>query len=170
MRRLSMMIAAALVLGLLAACGGGGGSKTATTSFTTSAATTSDATAVASQTTEASPSAASNSGTPVMEASPSAEVSGDQPSGSFAYGFNVYFRGDDQGADFNMRTINAVKGAGFNWVRVQIPWDQFERANGQWDPLPIDRMVEQYQAGNVKILASVVKPPAWALDPSGNQL
>jgi hypothetical protein len=180
MRRLSTMLAAMLMLGLLAACGGGGSEKTATTSSSTSAVTTSEATAVASASPAASPSAESTAiasgtpaiagGTPATEASPSAAASGNQPSGSFAYGFNVYFRGDDQGADFNTKTINAVKDAGFNWVRVQIPWNQFERAKGQWDPLPIDRMVEQYQAANVMVLASVVKPPDWALDPSGNQL
>lgn len=166
------MLAAMLMLGLLAACGGGGGSDTtATTSSSTSPATTSEATSVASVT-AASPSAeatAATAATPPAEASPSVAGSSQQPSGSFAYGFNVYFRGDDQGADFNTRTIKAVKDAGFNWVRVQIAWDQFERAKGQWDPLPIDRMVEQYQGSNVSILASVVKPPQWALDPSGNQ-
>ncbi len=174
-----MMLAAMLMLGLLAACGGGGSDKTATTSSAASTATTSEATSAASPTTLASPAAESTTSTaestttaatPEPSASPSASKSSNEPSGAFAYGFNVYSRGDDQGAEFNTKTINAVKDAGFNWVRVQIQWNQYERAKGEWDPLPIDRIVEQFQGADVHILASVVKPPDWALDPSGNQL
>lgn len=90
-------------------------------------------------------------------------------SGDFAYGFNVFWRGDENGADYNKRTIQEVTGAGFNWVRIQVQWKEIEPAKNQWDPRPLDRLLEQAQGSNVKILASVVKAPDWAIDTTGNQ-
>lgn len=89
---------------------------------------------------------------------------------AFAYGFNVYARGDADGADFNQQTIQLVKDAGFTWVRIPIHWSDVERTKDQWDPLPLDRIVEQYDGSDVKILATVSKEPDWARDPSGQQL
>jgi hypothetical protein len=137
MRRFSVILAAMLMFGLLAACGGGNSDSTATSSTSsssTSAAATSEATTATSATPATSPTAASTAtagGTPTMGASPSASANRQEPSGSFAYGFNIYARGDDQGTDFNAKTISAVKDAGFNWVRVQVVWSQFERANAR---------------------------------------
>lgn len=88
----------------------------------------------------------------------------------FAYGWNVAVRGDEGGTEHNEKTIAAVKDSGFGWVRFQLEWSQFERADNQWDPLPIDRLVDQFSAEGVNILLVVAKAPDWALDPSGNTL
>ncbi|HEX3721917.1 MAG TPA: hypothetical protein VHV31_03955 [Nitrolancea sp.] len=177
MKRISLAMSCLLLLIAVAACGGGTSNSTATTAAATTAqatattASTASATPNVTETSAASPVTATTGAvaTPAVQASatPSSETA---TTGSFAYGFNVYWRGDAAGADFNTQTINTVKDAGFTWVRIQIQWDQVERAKDQWDPLPIDRLVQQYQGTNVKILASVVKPPDWALDPTGQQL
>jgi hypothetical protein len=90
--------------------------------------------------------------------------------GTFAYGWNVAMRGDDGGAEHNAQTSTAVQESGFGWVRFQLEWQQFERADNQWDPLPIDRLVDEFAAKDIQILLVVAKAPEWALDPSGNQL
>jgi hypothetical protein len=104
---------------------------------------------------------------------PSSTPVGEEPAADdhrFAYGFNVYARGDDDGDGFNQQTIQMVKGAGFNWVRIPIHWSDVERAKDHWDPLPLDRIVDQYGGSGVKILATVSKEPEWARDPSGQHL
>jgi hypothetical protein len=88
--------------------------------------------------------------------------------GTFAYGWNVATRGDDQGAEHNAETIQAVLDSGFNWVRFQIEWSNFERQPEQWDPLPRDRVIEQFSAAGINILIVVAKAPDWAIDPTGN--
>jgi hypothetical protein len=102
----------------------------------------------------------------------SSSPAGEEPTNSngFAYGFNVYARGDADGADFNQKTIAMVKDAGFNWIRISIHWSEVEGAKDHWDPLPLDRIVDQYQGSGVKILATVSKEPDWARDPSEQQL
>lgn len=87
----------------------------------------------------------------------------------FGYGFNIAWRGDDGGADYNRRTLQAVEDAGFNWVRVQIEWADIERARHEWHPLGVDRLLEAYEGSDVKILVSVVEAPDWARDPTGEQ-
>jgi len=54
-------------------------------------------------------------------------------------------------------------------VRFQLEWQQFERADNQWDPLPIDRIVDEFGAEDVNILLVVAKAPDWALDSTGEQ-
>ena len=176
MRRISYFFVALVLLGALAACGGGSSKSTPTTSSASTAAPTTasspaptsaqSATSTSAATPEAT-SAATPSATTVPSASGTPSSSA---ASSFGYGFNVYARGDENGADFNSKTIDAVKGAGFNWVRIQIQWKSVEPAKDQYDPLPLDRIVQQYQGSGVSILASVVKAPDWALDPTGKQL
>ncbi len=184
MRRISVLFVFMLLLGALAACGGS--SKKTSTAQQTDVAGGLTPTTVASpqptvSTASSSPSAAGSAtttGTPPATASAAApapttassQSTPETASTGFGYGFNVFWRGDADGADFNTKTIDEVKGAGFNWVRVQIQWKSMEPAKDQYDPLPFDRVIEQYQGSNVKILASVVKAPDWALDPSGKQL
>ncbi len=88
----------------------------------------------------------------------------------FAYGFNVAWRGDDEGDQFNQRTAEMVKAAGFRWVRVQVEWKALEREPGQWDFRPLDRLVSAYAPHGINILVSIVEPPEWARDPSGEEL
>ncbi len=175
-RRISFFFVALVLLGALAACGGGSSKNTTTTSTdSTAEPTAAGSPAVTRQQTATSTEAASPAETTTANSTASAETTAtgtasSTASGNFGYGFNVYARGDENGADFNSKTIDAVKGAEFNWVRIQVQWKSLEPAKNQYDPLPLDRVVQQYQDSGVSILASVVKAPDWALDPTGNQL
>jgi polysaccharide biosynthesis protein PslG len=91
-------------------------------------------------------------------------------SGDYAYGFNIAWRGDADGRDFNMQTQEMVVNAGFNWVRFQVQWSEIQREPDWWDPLPVDHMLEIYEGSDVNVLVSVVGAPEWALDPTGEQL
>jgi polysaccharide biosynthesis protein PslG len=93
-----------------------------------------------------------------------------QPSGSnFAYGWNVAMRGDENGRSHNMNTNISVQQTGFEWVRFQMEWSQFQRGPESWDPLPMDRVIQDIYSSGLKILVVVAKAPDWALDPTGQQ-
>jgi hypothetical protein len=64
------------------------------------------------------------------------------------------------------RTIDAVKSMGFNWVKFQLPWKEFEGSPGQrnW---PEDVITDFNNAG-LKMLVSIVKAPNWARNPAYN--
>jgi len=77
----------------------------------------------------------------------------------FGYGFQIqpWF-----GADV-AQALDATSGAGFGWVKVQVPWKQFEgTGKGQyvWDDL--DRLVDAVQARGLRLLVSICKAPDWA--------
>ncbi|MDI3339519.1 MAG: cellulase family glycosylhydrolase [Sphaerobacter sp.] len=78
------------------------------------------------------------------------------------YGFNVAWWGDDASTALNQKTNEMVKGAGFSWIRIQAQWRQLEPAPGQYDPLPLDRVVGTAAQNGLKVLVSVVKSPDWA--------
>ena len=99
-------------------------------------------------------------GTPVLEASQAPPRS--RAASGFAYGFNVAWRGDEDGAVFNQRTAEMVRQAGFQWVRFQVRWESLEPRPGEWDFRPIDRVLPVYEAAGLSILASVVAAPEWA--------
>ncbi len=178
----------AVVLLLLApaivACGGGSDTSTATSEPTVAtsaspAATTAATTATAAPTEPASPAPSEATATTpaaqptattgaTAEATTSAEVQ-QAPDGS-VYGFNVFSWGNESEKDLNAKTIDMVKGAGFNWVRLHVYWGAIQRGPDWWDPLPVDTVVEQYHAAGVNILVSVSNPPDWAKDPNGEHL
>jgi hypothetical protein len=82
------------------------------------------------------------------------------------YGFNVAWRGDNDGDGFNQRTMELVKGAGFSWIRVQAIWRDIEPRPGRYDTHALDRIIDAASRNGVKVVVSVVKAPAWA-DPNG---
>jgi polysaccharide biosynthesis protein PslG len=99
--------------------------------------------------------------TPTARTTPTPQVEfGDS---SFAYGWNVGLRGDDETNVHNGRVADLVNESGSGWVRFQMPWFQMEPANGQWDPLPFDRMIDSMNAAGLNILIVVAKAPDWAL-------
>ncbi|MBU1878739.1 MAG: cellulase family glycosylhydrolase, partial [Chloroflexi bacterium] len=75
----------------------------------------------------------------------------------FAYGFCAHMYGVDMGA-----TIGKVKGAGFNWVKIQVPWKDFEGAPGQINFGGLDPVVDACASTGTKLFMSVVKAPMWA--------
>jgi hypothetical protein len=106
---------------------------------------------------------------PTNTPAPTVTASVDHREDAFAYGWNVALRGDAEGGEHNQRTLDAVQESGFGWIRFQLEWSQYERADDQWDPLPIDTIVDQFAEADVQILIVVAKAPDWAIDPSGQQ-
>ncbi len=65
--------------------------------------------------------------------------------------------------------IGAAKGAGFTWIKFQLPWKDAEGAKGKIAWAPIDGVINELNANGMNILVSVVKAPNWAR-PSGADL
>ncbi len=79
---------------------------------------------------------------------------------AFAYGVAAQVYG---GVDVPSVAILA-KGIGFEWVKIEVPWKQFELRKGQRGWQELDRIVSgltQDQA-NLRILATIGKAPDWA--------
>lgn len=87
----------------------------------------------------------------------------------FVYGWNVALRGDENGQNHNFGTNILVQQTGFEWVRFQMEWGQFQRWPEAWDPLPMDRVIQNVFSSGLNILVTVAKAPDWALDPTGEQ-
>ncbi len=78
--------------------------------------------------------------------------------GSFGYGVQAQVWG---GADLGF-IVNATKGLGFKWVKFQLPWKDIESSPGAYGWGGLDNIVGTFNAGGLKVLASVVKAPAWS--------
>jgi polysaccharide biosynthesis protein PslG len=92
------------------------------------------------------------------------------PDSAMAYGFNIAWRPDEDGGDFNADTLAALQNSGFNWMRFQVHWSEIQREPEWYDPAPIDRMIDLYDGSDVRVLVSVVGAPEWARDLEGEQL
>jgi polysaccharide biosynthesis protein PslG len=111
--------------------------------------------------------AVDDNGEPEVE-EPAAEV--DVGDTEMAYGFNIAWRADEDGQEYNAMTRQAVEDAGFNWVRFQIHWSEIQREPDWYDPVHLDRILENYEGDDIRVMVSVVGAPEWALDPEGEQL
>lgn len=74
--------------------------------------------------------------------------------GSFGYGIQIDPWGD------RGRATSAIKGMGFGWVKVQIPWKSFEGSQGSRSYA--DDIINQLSGAGLNVLASIVKAPDWA--------
>jgi polysaccharide biosynthesis protein PslG len=183
--RLAAMI---VIVAMITGCGGGNENTPTADPTATSMAAIATATPLAGDaspvpTTAADTSATVPASTPtnvppiVATATPAVSVTAeptrpssvDHRESEFAFGWNVGFRGDENGAEHNARTIEMVNDSGFEWVRFQLEWSQFQRQRGSWDPLPMDRVIDQAHAEGLKILVVVAKAPEWALDSTGSE-
>ena len=74
----------------------------------------------------------------------------------FGYGMQI-----DPYNDLN-RALGLVQQAGFNWVKVQVRWEDIEAVRGQigWDKL--DPIVNATSGAGINLLFSVVTAPRWA--------
>ncbi len=85
------------------------------------------------------------------------------PQGLRGYGMQGEFRRSD-----DQRLANLVTGAGFGWVKQQVPWEEVdvylpdcrERPPSQWFWDDLDRFVNTMRSSGLNILLSVVKAPA----------
>ncbi len=94
-----------------------------------------------------------------VAAKPAAAASSGQryPSapGTFGYGMQI--------PNYNVSGFSSqIKGAGFNWVKFQIPWKDVEGSPGGADWGGTDGTVNAANAAGLNVLLSVPKAPAWA--------
>ncbi len=84
----------------------------------------------------------------------------------FGYGFQIQ---PWYGADV-AQALDATSGAGFGWIKVQVPWKQFEGAGkGQFEWGDLDRLVDSVSARGLRLLVSICKAPDWARPGSTNR-
>lgn len=79
------------------------------------------------------------------------------PTSNLAYGMQAQMFGQNQDAVLGM-----VKGAGFDWIKQQVRWSDFEPSKGNINYGQLDPLVSRAGAQGVKILFSVVSTPSWA--------
>ena len=78
------------------------------------------------------------------------------PEERMGYGMQI-----EPGNDLN-RALNLVTAAGFDWIKVQIRWENYESSPGNINWNTIDNVVNAAQARGLKVLFSVVTAPRWA--------
>ncbi len=91
-------------------------------------------------------------------AAPAAAPSYPRAPGTFGYGVQAQVYG---GADLGY-IVNATRNMGFNWVKFQLPWKDFEGSKGAYGWGGMDQIVDTLRGGGLNILASIVKAPNWA--------
>ncbi len=85
--------------------------------------------------------------------------------GYFGYGVQAQVYG---GADLGY-VSGATRGMGFNWVKYQVPWKDFEGSKGAYGWGGMDYIVDTLAGSGLNILVSIVKAPNWAR-PGGTDL
>jgi hypothetical protein len=102
-------------------------------------------------------------------AAPAASGSGPAPvksypaaPGSFGYGMQIPNYGVDG-------FVSQIKGAGFNWVKLQIPWKDLEGSQGDIGWGGLDGIVNVASGNGLQMLVSIPKAPAWAR-PAGTDM
>ncbi len=63
------------------------------------------------------------------------------------------------------RALDLLKADGVDTIRIMIPWAGVEASNDVWTWGAVDRMVDGAMARDMKVLAFVNAPPAWAVVP-----
>ena len=95
---------------------------------------------------------------PVVEAPPlpkaAPRAAAPATAGYFGYGIQV-----DPGIDRG-RTVGQVRQLGFNWVKFQLPWKDFEGTQGEKN-FP-DDIINDFNGNGLNVLVSIVKAPNWA--------
>ncbi|MCY3959614.1 MAG: hypothetical protein OXG65_15195 [Chloroflexi bacterium] len=76
------------------------------------------------------------------------------PRGLTGFGIQGEFRRPDDG-----RLGDLITGAGLNWVKQQIPWQEVETRPGVFNWGPTDRFVNTMRGKGLNILLSIVKSP-----------
>ncbi|MDE2897818.1 MAG: cellulase family glycosylhydrolase [Chloroflexota bacterium] len=94
--------------------------------------------------------------TPVTTPVPVSSIPGPRtlPRGLTGYGIQGEFRRPDDG-----RLADLVTGAGLNWVKQQIPWEEVENRPGVFNWGPTDRYVNTMNGRGLNVMLSIVKAP-----------
>jgi hypothetical protein len=76
------------------------------------------------------------------------------------YGMQVFLFWQEEIAD---RDLQLVQDAGFRWVKQEIPWREVEgHAKGVWQWETPDRIMDQIDAHQLKVILRLGSQPAWA--------
>ena len=96
--------------------------------------------------------------TPQPKYSPTVDVN--KVMSSPDYGMQVFLYWQKEIAD---RDLRLVEEAGFRWVKQEIPWREVEgHGKGQWQWDIPDRIMEQIDAHNLKVIVRLGSQPDWA--------
>ena len=79
------------------------------------------------------------------------------PEPGFAYGMQAHMYYQDV-----PKTLDLVRGAGFEWVKQQVRWGSIEVAPGSYDWTELDNIVGYAALMGIRVLFSVVTAPAWS--------
>lgn len=89
-----------------------------------------------------------------------ATVDVDQIMSSPDYGMQVFLYWQEEIAD---RDLKLVEDAGFRWVKQEMAWRELEGGGkGKWRWNIADRMMDQIDAHNLKVIVRLSSQPAWA--------
>ncbi|MCB0079255.1 MAG: hypothetical protein KDD73_17805, partial [Anaerolineales bacterium] len=61
--------------------------------------------------------------------------------------------------------VNATANLGFNWIKQQVEWRNFEGSQGAIDFSELRRVVDAAGGRGINVLFSVVNAPDWAREP-----
>ncbi|MDX1523257.1 MAG: beta-galactosidase [Anaerolineae bacterium] len=76
------------------------------------------------------------------------------------YGMQAFLYWQEEIAD---RDIKLVKDAGFRWIKQEIPWREVEgAAKGAWQWENTDRVMDQIDSQELKMIARLGVQPQWA--------
>ena len=97
---------------------------------------------------------------PITEPAYTPTVNLSQVMSSPDYGMQVFLYWQEEVAD---RDLRLVKEAGFRWVKQEIPWREVEgKAKGAWQWDIPDRIMNQIDAYNLKVIVRLGSQPGWA--------
>ncbi len=109
-------------------------------------------------TTEAS---APSSGAPPRPTTAVRPPAAPAPPSNFAgknlFGYGIQVQGGDPAGE-----AADIKGMGFGWVKIQVPWKDFESSKGNINWGGLDAFVGTMNNNGVKVLLSIVKAPDWS--------
>ncbi len=99
--------------------------------------------------------------TAVPQVAAAAVAAAPRPAGAgfFATGIQIDPYGDRGAA------IGAIRGLGMSWVKIQVPWKDFEGGGKGQRNFP-DDVIGDLNGAGLNILASIVKAPNWARNPA----
>lgn len=74
----------------------------------------------------------------------------------FGYGIQADPKGDTE------LNTSSIKELGFEWVKFQMPWQEVEPTQGNYDWASWDKVIGAYAGSGIKVMLSIVKAPDWA--------
>jgi|GEM_PF-586874 len=80
--------------------------------------------------------------------------------GFFGYGIQAHMLGGGIG-----QAMQATSDLGFDWIKQQVQWREFEGSPGALDFSELRRIVDAAGGRNISVLFSVVNAPDWAREP-----